>query len=95
MRKQRRSIKKKAVRLMNDSSKRVEELAEELGISTNSLYRLRQEFQQDVEQTFPDKGYLKTDDEYARGLERELKLEKQERGILKKAVVIFSKDPSQ
>ncbi len=80
---------------MNDSGKSVAEIGEELGVSTNSLYRWRQELARDGEQAFPGKGRLKADDEYVRRLEGELKTVKQERDILKKAVAIFSKGPSQ
>ena len=90
-----REFKQEAVRLMDESGKRVEEIAEELGVSTKSLYRWRQELARDGGQAFPGKGRLKADDEYVRRLERELKIVKQERDILKKAVAIFSKGPSQ
>ena len=90
-----REFKREAVRLMDESGKSVAELGEELGVSTKSLYRWRQELARDGEQAFPGKGRLKDDDEYVRRLERELRIVKQERDILKKAVAIFSKGPSQ
>ena len=90
-----REFKHEAVRLMNESGKGVAEIGEELGVSPKSLYRWRQELARDGEQAFPGTGRLKADDEYVRGLERELKIVKQERDILKKAVAIFSKGPSQ
>jgi len=88
-----REFKQEAVRLMAESGKSVAEIAEDLGVRTNILYRWRQEFGEEGEQAFPGKGRLKADDEYVRGLERELKIVKQERDILKKAVSIFSKEP--
>ena len=81
--------------MIEDSGKSVTEIAEELGVSENSLYRWRQEFRRDGAQAFPGQGRLKADDEYIRRLERELKVVKQERDILKKAVSIFCKGPSQ
>jgi transposase len=98
MKKQRRfsrEFKQEAVRLIEESGKSVVEIAADLGVSDNSLYRWRQEFRRDSEQAFPGKGRLKADDEYVRQLERELKIVKQERDILKKAVSIFCKGPSQ
>jgi transposase len=98
MKKQRRfsrEFKQEAVRLIEESGKSVAEIAADLGVSDNSLYRWRQEFRRDGEQAFPGKGRLKADDEYVRQLEQELKIVKQERDILKKAVSIFSKGPSQ
>ena len=90
-----REFKQEAVRLIEESGKSVAEIAAELGVSDNSLYRWRQEFRRDGEQAFPGQGRLKADDEYVRQLEQELKIVKQERDILKKAVSIFSKGPSQ
>lgn len=98
MKKQRRfnrEFKQEAVRLIEESGKSVAEIAADLGVSDNSLYRWRQEFRRDGEQAFPGKGRLKADDEYVCQLEQELKIVKQERDILKKAVSIFSKGPSQ
>ena len=90
-----REFKQEAVRLIEESGKSVAEIAADLGISDNSLYRWRQEFRRDGEQAFPGKGRLKADDEYVRQLEQVLKIVKQERDILKKAVSIFSKGLSQ
>ena len=98
MKKQRRfsrEFKQEAVQLIEASGQSVAEIAEDLGVSEKSLYRWRQELRRDGAQAFPGKGHLKADDEYVRRLERELKVVKQERDILKKAVSIFSKGPSQ
>jgi transposase len=89
-----REFKQEAVRLIGESGKSVAEIAADLGVSDNSLYRWRQEFDRDGEQAFPGKGRLKADDEYVRHLEQELKVVKQERDILKKAVSIFCKGPN-
>lgn len=90
-----REFKQEAVQLVNESGKSVVEIGADLGVSPKTLYRWRQELARDGEQAFPGKGHLKADDEYVRRLERELKLVTQERDILKKAVAIFSKGPSQ
>jgi len=90
-----REFKQEAVQLVNESGKSVAEIGADLGVSPKTLYRWRQELARDGEQAFPGKGHLKADDEYVRRLERELKLVTQERDILKKAVAIFSKGPSQ
>ena len=98
MSKQRRfnaEFKIEAVRLMNESGKPVAEIAEDLGVNANTLYRWQQELGEAGKQAFPGKGRLKADDEYIRQLERELRIVKQERDILKKALSIFSKGPSQ
>jgi len=55
------------------------------------LYNWRKQLEGEGEQAFPGKGRLKAEDEYVRGLERELALVKQEREILKKALAIFTR----
>ena len=60
-------------------------------LSRGCLYNWRKQLQRDGEQAFPGKGRLKADDEYVRGLERELTIVQQERDILKKALAIFTR----
>ena len=69
------------------------EIAEELGIRPELLYRWRREYQKYDNNSFPGKGEPKMTDlekENAR-LRKELRDAKMERDILKKAVSIFSK----
>ena len=69
------------------------EIAEELGIHPELLYRWRREFQKYQNNSFPGKGKPKMTDlerEISR-LNKELRDTKMERDILKKAVSIFSK----
>ena len=87
-----REFKQKAVEL-SYARGNAKEIAEELGILPEVLYRWRREYQQYDKNSFPGKGKPKmTDDEreIAR-LERELRDAKMERDILKKAISIFSK----
>jgi transposase len=69
------------------------EIAEELGIRVELLYRWRREFKKYENNCFPGKGKPNMTDlekENAR-LRKELRDAKMERDILKKAVSIFSK----
>jgi len=69
------------------------EIAEELGIRPELLYRWRRERQKYQNNSFPGKGRPKMTDlesEVAR-LRKELRDAKMERDILKKAVSIFSR----
>ena len=88
-----REFKREVIQLLEESDKSVSELADELGVSQSALYRWQKEYRADGEEAFPGKGRLKAEDEYIRQLERELKVVKQERDILKKAVSIFSAGP--
>jgi transposase len=85
-----REFKVEAVRLLERSGKSQTEVAEELGISHTSLSRWRQKFGLEGEAAFPGRGNLTPAEERIRRLERENKILRQERDILKKAVTIFS-----
>ncbi len=87
-----REFKKKAVEL-SFARGNAKEIAEELGIRPELLYRWRREYQQYESNSFPGKGKPKMNEmerEVVR-LKKELRDAKMEREILKKAVSIFSK----
>ena len=84
-----KEFKLETIELAKSSSKPDSQIEQELGLSRGCLYNWRKQ----VEQAFPGKGNLKADDEYSRGLERELAIVRQERDILKKALAIFSQEP--
>jgi transposase len=77
--------------LARSSDKTDSQLERELGLSRGCLYNWRKEVEREGEQAFPGKGRLKADEEYVRGLERELAVVQQEREILKKALAIFTR----
>ena len=85
-----REFKKEAVRLYENSDKSMSEVERELGITRYLLSKWVQQTRQEGEQTFPGKGKLTDRDEEMRQLQREVEILKQEREILKKAVLIFS-----
>ena len=89
-RKYTREFKLEAVRLLETSGRSVPQLEHELGIGGGCLYRWKREFAADGEKAFPGHGHLTPDQEHIRQLERENKILRQERDILKKAVAIFS-----
>ena len=84
-------FKQKAIELSNHRGK-VPEVAHELGITANLLYRWRKEFHLNQDQAFSGNGnkqMTEEEKELAR-LKRELADVKMERDILKKAIAIFS-----
>ena len=81
-----------ALRLIQESNRKITDVARELGIRPELLYRWKSEQAADPEQAFPGKGHMKPDEEYVRRLERELAQARQERDILKKALAYFSKN---
>jgi transposase len=81
-----------ALRLIAESNRKIIDVARELGIRPELLYRWKSEYAVDPEQAFPGKGRMKPDEEYVRRLERELAQARAERDILKKALAYFSKN---
>jgi len=87
-----REFKRKAVEL-SFARGNAKEIAEELDIRPELLYRWRNEYQRYDNNSFPGKGKPKMTDserEIAR-LKKELRDAQMERDILKKAVSIFSR----
>jgi len=88
-----REFKLEAVSMVTEGGVGMAQAARDLGISENSLWRWKKEFEEDPANAFPGKGHLKpAEDEIAR-LRRENRRLRQERDILKKAVGIFSRVP--
>lgn len=80
-----------AVRLVEESTRPVTEIARELGIHPNLVYKWRDDVMANRDLAFPGKGKLKPAEEELRKLHRELDLIKEERDILKKALAVFSR----
>ena len=84
-----REFKLEALRLL-ETSKSAPQIERDLGIGKGNLYRWKQKLAADGKDAFPGQGRLAPDQERIRQLEREIKVLRQERDILKKAVAIFS-----
>jgi len=87
-------FKREALRLLETSGKRVEELARDLGIHASLLWRWRRKARAvgPGEEAFPGQGKrLSAEDEVER-LRRELEQVKLERDFLKKAAAYFAKE---
>jgi len=88
-----REFKVEAVKLVIGGGRAVAEVARNLGIHENLLYKWREKYTEDIAHAFPGKGRLKPAEEEVRRMRRELADVTQERDILKKALAIFSKEP--
>ncbi len=89
-----REFKVEAVELLMNGNKRGVEVARNLGIRPELLYRWKSEYLNNEELSFPGTGHLADpEDERIHKLERELASVKEDREILKKALAIFSKKP--
>jgi transposase len=86
-----REFKIEAVKLLSNSDKSVDTMAETLGVSRSSLNRWQREFGADPDQAFPGNGQRKERDEEVARLQKALREAQMEVEILKKAVAIFTR----
>lgn len=84
-------FKRQVVRQHVELKRPVSELATELGINSNVLYRWVKESREDPEQAFPGKGHLRPDDDELRKLQQQVLELQEENEILKKAAAYFAK----
>lgn len=88
-----REFKLEAIRMMRDGERPVAEIARELGLKRELLYRWRDEYDRKSDKAFRGSGRPKSDDESELSrLRRENAELKEERDILKKAAAYFAKD---
>ena len=87
-----REFKIETVKLVTDSDLTVAEVAEDLGIHPNTLYKWVRQFGDNPEEAFPGKGKQISEAEQLRLLKRENQRLRMERDILKKAMAIFSQE---
>ncbi len=91
-----RDFKRNAVLLSGESGRTVSEVAENLGIGKDLLYRWRREYHNsNGRPLFPGNGReaLAEEQRRIRKLEKKLRDTQMERDILKKAMAIFSRAP--
>ena len=87
-----KEFKLEAVRLLETMGKPAADIARELGVRRNQLYKWQEQLRAKGDDAFPGKGYrTEKDDEIAR-LKRELERVKEERDILKKAAQYFARE---
>ena len=87
-----REFKLEAVRLLEQTDKPIAELARELGIRRNLLYKWRDTLSQKGEASFPGTGRKRDFEQENARLRRELERVKEERDILKKAAAYFARE---
>lgn len=88
-----REYKVEAVRLALSGHKPQKDVAEELGLNHETLYRWVAEFRKDPTQTFPGNGELKDRDREIEQLRRDNARLQAENVFLKKVSAYFVKSP--
>jgi transposase-like protein len=87
-----REFKLEAVRLLDESDQPITDIARQLGVRRNLLYKWRETLSEKGEASFPGSGRKRDYEQENIRLKRELALVKEERDILKKAAVYFAKE---
>jgi transposase len=85
-------FKREAVQLLESGSRPASELARELGIARNQLYKWQTELRTRGSTAFPGPGARKERTTEIARLKRELGRVTEERDILKKAAMYFAKE---
>lgn len=85
-------FKREAVRLLETSKKQPSNLARELGVRRNQLYKWKEQLSRRGEKAFPGHGRRIAGNDEVTRLRQELEQVKEERDILKKAAAYFAKE---
>jgi len=83
-------FKVEAVKLITHKGYSIAEASRNLGVEYSVLRRWKNELEQDPQQAFPGKGWLRPPDEEIRSLKKKLDRVTEERDILKKALAYFA-----
>ncbi|HUC97998.1 MAG TPA: transposase [Candidatus Polarisedimenticolaceae bacterium] len=85
-------FKREAVRLMDSSEKPSSEIARQLGVRRNQLYKWKDQLSKRGAKAFGGPGRRSEAGDEVGRLKRELEQVKEERDILKKAAAYFAKE---
>ena len=85
-------FKREAVRLMESSEKPSSDVARQLGVRRNQLYKWKEQLGNRGAKAFPGAGRQKGNVDELTRLRQELAKVKEERDILKKAAAYFAKE---
>ncbi len=91
-----KEFKLEAIRLAEDSDKSVTQVARELGLRVNQIYKWKQQLEAKQDAAFPGKGGRppagKDKDAEIRSLKKALSASRDENEFLKKTAVFFAKN---
>lgn len=89
-----KAFKQETIRLYESSQKSATAIEHDLGLPAGMVHKWRQALKQGGTQAFVGKGHQGELEAEVKRLRRELEVARQEREILKAAVVFFSKEQS-
>jgi transposase len=85
-------FKREAVKLMEQCDKPASDLARQLGVRRNQLYKWKEQLSKAGAKAFPGAGRQSENIDELTRLKREFEKVKEERDILKKAAAYFAKE---
>lgn len=85
-------FKKEIAQLYLGGTRSCADLAKELGVHQNTIYKWAEQYSRGGEHAFPGSGNLKPDEEELRKAQRRIKDLEEEIAILKQAAVYFAKN---
>ena len=88
-----RDFKLETIRLITEQGRSVSDVADEIGVHVNTVYKWLHQYAQDPEQAFPGNGNLKPEQDELRKAKRRIADLEEEVQILKKAMAFFVKHP--
>ena len=86
-------FKREAVRLAEQADGPITQVARELGIRVNQIYKWRREIREKQDDAFPGKGRRPANEDELVRLRREVERLRMENEILKKAKAYFAREP--
>ncbi len=87
-----KEFKLEAIRLAEESDKPVTQVARELGIRVNQIYKWKQQLEEKHDSAFPGKGRQSGKDAELAALKRKVAQLEEENEILKKAAAYFARE---
>ena len=87
-----KEFKLEAIRLAGESNKPVTQVARELGLRVNQIYRWRTQVEEKKDKAFSGKGAASSKDAEIRRLKKELEASQEENEFLKKTAIFFAKN---
>lgn len=85
-------FKKEIAQLYLSGTRTCADLAKELGMHQNTVYKWAKQYSRDADHAFPGSGHLKPEEEELRKANRRIKDLEEEIAILKQAAVYFAKN---
>ncbi|WP_276322081.1 IS3 family transposase [Paenibacillus thalictri] len=89
-----KEFKRQVVQMIQEEGKAVSQVAQELGLHDNTVYRWMAEMKQDGQHAFPGSGQLRPDDKAIRDMQKQIRDLQEENEILKKGDALLRQRPA-